>query len=122
MTSEFLSLEEAAGRLEVHYMTAYRYVRQGKLPATRVKGVWQISTRDLDEFVRKSTERKVLPRTGDDARRRGDYVTELHSCLVNADGGGAMGVLQRAIDAGNDMHDIYVGILGSALEIGRAHV
>ena len=42
-----ISLGEAAERLGVHYMTAYRYVRTGRLPATRVGGQWVVDPRDL---------------------------------------------------------------------------
>ncbi|NDH36883.1 MAG: helix-turn-helix domain-containing protein, partial [Acidimicrobiia bacterium] len=33
-----LSLHEVARRLKVHYMTAYRYVRSGRLPAQQHDG------------------------------------------------------------------------------------
>ncbi|MBU3689339.1 MAG: helix-turn-helix domain-containing protein [Actinobacteria bacterium] len=115
MSTEFLTLEEAAERLGVHYMTAYRYVRQGKLSATRVKGVWQVTPQAIDEFRQRANERKERPRTGDDSRRTGDYVNELHTCLVNADAGGAWGVLQRAIDAGGEIGDVYLAILAPAM-------
>ncbi len=115
MSTEFLTLEEAAERLGVHYMTAYRYVRQGKLAATRVKGVWQVSPQAIDEFRQRLNERKERPRTGDDSRRTGDYVNELHACLVNADAGGAWGVLQRAIDAGGEIGNVYLEILAPAM-------
>ena len=35
MTQRRVTLHEAAERLGVHYMTAYRYVRTGRLPAER---------------------------------------------------------------------------------------
>ena len=38
----FLGLQEAADRLGVHYMTAYRYVRTGRLPATRIGSQWWV--------------------------------------------------------------------------------
>jgi len=110
-----LTLEEAAERLGVHYMTAYRYVRQGKLSATRVKGVWQVTPQAIDGFRQRLNERKERPRTGDDSRRTGDYVNELHACLVNADAGGAWGVLQRAIDAGGEIGTVYLEILAPAM-------
>lgn len=110
-----MTLEEAAERLGVHYMTAYRYVRQGKLSATRVKGVWQVSPQAIEEFRQRLNERKERPRTGDDSRRTGDYVNELHACLVNADAGGAWGVLQRAIDAGGEIGNVYLEILAPAM-------
>lgn len=110
-----MTLEKAAERLGVHYMTAYRYVRQGKLSATRVKGVWQVTPQAIDGFRQRLNERKERPRTGDDSRRTGDYVNELHACLVNADAGGAWGVLQRAIDAGGEIGTVYLEILAPAM-------
>lgn len=119
MSSEPLSLDEAAQLLGVHYMTAYRYVRQGKLAATRVKGVWQVSPHALEEFRKRSVERAVTPRSNVDARRTGDYSGELLRCLMNADAGGAWQVVQRAIDAGSDMEEVYLEIVSPALaEIG----
>lgn len=114
-----MSLDEAAQLLGVHYMTAYRYVRQGKLAATRVKGVWQVSPHALEEFRKRSQERAQTPRSNVDARRTGDYVGELLRCLVNADAGGSWQVVQRAIDAGSDMEEVYLEIVSPALaEIG----
>lgn len=46
-----ISLRSAAERLGVHYMTAYRYVRLGQLPATKVGGQWQIDLEDLESLV-----------------------------------------------------------------------
>lgn len=114
-----MSLDEAAQLLGVHYMTAYRYVRQGKLAATRVKGVWQVAPHALEEFRKRSQERAQAPRSNVDARRTGDYVGELLRCLVNADAGGSWQVVQRAIDAGSDMEEVYLEIVSPALaEIG----
>ena len=44
-----LGLQEAADRLGVHYMTAYRYVRTGRLPATRIGSQWWVDPGDLKE-------------------------------------------------------------------------
>ena len=48
--AESISLQEAASRLGVHYMTAYRYVRTGRLPARRDGAQWFIDPRDLDRM------------------------------------------------------------------------
>ena len=45
--SGLLGLQEAADRLGVHYMTAYRYVRTGRLPATRIGSQWWVDPDDL---------------------------------------------------------------------------
>jgi excisionase family DNA binding protein len=44
---EVMTLQEAADSLGVHYMTAYRYVRQGRLPAERQGAEWRIRPADL---------------------------------------------------------------------------
>lgn len=45
-----LTLHEAAAQLGVHYMTVYRYVRLGLLPAHKVGGTWQVDGTDLAVF------------------------------------------------------------------------
>jgi len=110
-----MSLDDASKVLGVHYMTAYRYVRQGKLAASRVKGVWQVTPHALEEFRKRATERATTPRSAIDARRTGDYSGELLRCLVNPDAGGAWQVVQRAIDAGSDMEEVYLEIVSPAL-------
>ena len=42
MPKQPLTLLQVADKLGVHYMTVYRYVRTGRLPATRVGGIWQV--------------------------------------------------------------------------------
>ena len=44
-----LTLHEAAERLGVHYMTVYRRVRLGVLPARKVDGTWWVDPADLDD-------------------------------------------------------------------------
>jgi excisionase family DNA binding protein len=65
MTSGCLTLAEAAQELGVHYMTVYRYVRTGRLPARQVGGEWQIEPADLARL----RERAPGPARG--ARARG---------------------------------------------------
>jgi excisionase family DNA binding protein len=47
-----LTLAEAAATLGVHYMTVYRYVRTGKLPARLVAGTWQVDPAELAQVGR----------------------------------------------------------------------
>src|ERR1700759_4716903 len=42
-----LNLQEVSDRLGVHYMTAYRYVRTGRLPAIQIGSHWFVDPRDL---------------------------------------------------------------------------
>lgn len=99
-------------------MTVYRYVRQGRLVAERVKGVWQVSEEDLAQFQAERSRKKVEVSTSDvttDARRTGNYIVELERCLTVADAAGAWAVLDRAIAAGADVDEVYLHILSPAL-------
>ena len=64
MTNGCLTLAEAAHELGVHYMTVYRYVRTGRLPARQVGGEWQVEPADLARL------RAQAPRPGRGARAR----------------------------------------------------
>lgn len=120
-----LTLDEVATELGVHYMTVYRYVRQGRLQAFRSHGVWRVAQKDLAEFraARERAEQERSRAGGTrrdrrspaDARRRGTYVVELERRLIAGDGHGASAVLQRAIDAGADVDEVYLEILSPVL-------
>ena len=58
-----LSLHEAADLLGVHYMTIYRRVRLGILPARKIGGTWLVDRADLERAA-------ATPERG--RRRRGD--------------------------------------------------
>ncbi|HET7719678.1 MAG TPA: helix-turn-helix domain-containing protein, partial [Acidimicrobiales bacterium] len=60
-----MTLEEAAELLGVHYMTAYRYVRLGVLPAQKVGGTWQVQPQDVHRLRTES----AAPSPGGRARR-----------------------------------------------------
>ena len=56
------TLHEVADELGVHYMTTYRYVRLGMLPARKVGSTWRVKASDVAEFrkskgVRRSSGR-----------------------------------------------------------------
>jgi MerR family transcriptional regulator, light-induced transcriptional regulator len=51
--SEPLDLVAAAEALGVHYQTAYRWVRDGSLPAVRVRGRYRVERQALAEFARR---------------------------------------------------------------------
>jgi excisionase family DNA binding protein len=112
MSRTQITLQEAAERLGVHYMTAYRYVRTGRLPASRQGVQWLVDPADLARLT-----------GGGDRRRRGDVWTEaprtLASRLVAADEAGSWAVLESALASGADPDRVLVDLLGPALtEIG----
>lgn len=78
-----LDLTEAADELGVHYQTAYRWVRTGRLPAVLVKGRYRVATSDL----RAVDADRNAPKTPDPpSRRRRDGAAErMFDLLVDGD-------------------------------------
>lgn len=96
-----LTLHEVADELGVHYMTVYRYVRLGYLPAHKVAGSWQVRREDLDEFV-------AQPEA---ARGRGQSDTPWDERLVQrllaADQAGSWKVVEAAQASGMELRRVY---------------
>ena len=46
-----LKLSVVKVRLSVNIETVYRYIRQGKLKAVRVGGLWRVRESDLERFL-----------------------------------------------------------------------
>lgn len=112
--NEDLTLHEAADRLGVHYMTAYRYVRHGLLPAAKSGGTWRVRSVDLDQFRSGGTTSPV--RAGSPA----PWAARLERRLLAGDAGGAWGVVESALAAGSELHEIYLEVISPAMiGIGR---
>jgi len=107
-----LTLQEAADLLGVHYMTAYRYVRTGRLPGTRVGAHWHVRRADLDKIA-------AAAPAGRSAAKRGvpkkDYVRRLTSLLVQGDESEAWRLLQAALGSAYSPEDLYFDVLGPAM-------
>ena len=113
---ELVGLRAAAERLGVHYMTAYRYVRIGTLPARKVDGSWQVRIGDL----RALTEQEP-PRPGRGGVRWGPYRRRLRERLVAGDEPGAWSIVERALVSGSPAQDIHLELMVPVLgEIGDA--
>ncbi len=107
-----VTLLEAAGQLGVHYMTAYRYVRTGRLNAHQQGSQWFVTQRDLDRFTRR-------PPTPSRHRSRADHVGRLIARLTASDEAGAWTVVQRALAGGVSPTELYLRVLSPAMaEIG----
>jgi excisionase family DNA binding protein len=103
------SLHEVADILGVHYMTVYRYVRQGRLPASRDGLEWRIGAADLAAFRRRgrSTPRGAGRTTVD---RR-----SLERRMVAGDGAGAWWLVEDHLRNGLDGSGVLVRLLVPAL-------
>ncbi|MDR7484831.1 MAG: helix-turn-helix domain-containing protein [Armatimonadota bacterium] len=49
---EILTVEQAAEVLQVHKITIYRYIREGRLPAVRLGKMYRLFSRDVEAFLR----------------------------------------------------------------------
>jgi len=103
-----MTLQEAADQLGTHYMTVYRYVRLGRLPARKVGGTWEVEKADV-EALRSGSEPKVRP------RHSADWSGRLEARLVEGDEAGAWGVVEAALASGTTPGEIYTGLIGPAL-------
>ena len=93
MVAALISLQEAADELGVHYMTAYRYVRTGRLPAVKEGAEWRVDPADLAllEVGRRTTTAPVTGETegGPDRRWRAEPL-RLAGRLIDGDEPGAL--------------------------------
>ena len=118
---ELLGLAEVAQLLGVHYMTAYRYVRTGRLPATKRGGTWVVEEADLDRF-RTGTDGAdpggSAGGSGSTAPRGGDglqVAARLEDRLVRGDDGGAWAVVEEALGSSMTPEEVYTSVVGPAM-------
>jgi excisionase family DNA binding protein len=50
-SNNLLTPEQVAGILQVHILTIYSYIRQGKLGAIRLGRSYRITQQDLEQFI-----------------------------------------------------------------------
>jgi len=113
---DLITLYEAAERLGVHYMTAYRYVRTGRLPGHKVGAEWRVEPADLERFAVDQAA-ALVPPTADATtrRRRVDYHRRLVERLIAGDEHGSWAIVQSALAAGHDPAEVYLDVLAPAL-------
>lgn len=117
-----VSLREAAELLGVHYMTVYRSVRLGRLPAEKAAGgIWCVR-RDHVEHLRVRAEQLgsrpgtvSRPDAAAAPRRRVAWARRLQDRLVAGDEGGAWGVVESALASGTDVETLYLTVLAPAM-------
>jgi excisionase family DNA binding protein len=101
-------LHEVADELGLHYMTVYKYVRTGRLVASRDGHEWSVRRADLDRFVR-----RPAPSRARGARR--DLPTRLQARLVAGDEAGAWAVVEAALASGAEPVEVLLDGIGVAL-------
>jgi excisionase family DNA binding protein len=117
-----LTLQQAADRLGVHYMTVYRYVRTGRLAGRRERGEWRVPASDVDALADRpgtngaSAQGRGKTRGGGRGNPRwSEHAERLRTRLVSGDEAGAWQVLERVLVGGADPAQIYVRVLAPAM-------
>jgi len=105
---ETLTLQETADRLGIHYMTVYRWVRTGLLPAVKDDGVWRVRVEDADA-------RRAAPEPAPRPRRRIDHGARLADRLLAADEGGAVRIVDDALAGGVSAEDLCLDVITDAM-------
>jgi excisionase family DNA binding protein len=105
--TSLISLREAAERLGVHYMTAYRYVRTGRLAATRDGVRWMVDLADLAGL--RSPARRAR------GTARAARPATLAARMIAGDEAGAWAVVEGALASGSDPADVHLDLLVPAL-------
>lgn len=108
MTTEtYISLKSAAEKLDLHYMTVYRYVRTGRLPAVKVDGEWRVRESDVDFLGADGPDR--VPRPREEQR------PALEERMIAGDEAGSWQIIELALGSGADVEEIYLKLLIPAM-------
>lgn len=104
-----ITLQEAADRLGVHYMTVYRYIRTGRLPAVKEAGEWRVERAAVDQLRR----RHAGPRPQEP--RRAWSTSRLLDRLVAGDEQGTWQLVEAALASGADPSEVHLDLIAPAL-------
>jgi excisionase family DNA binding protein len=110
---EHLDLQGAADALGVHYQTAYRWVRSGRLPARLVAGQYRVGRADL-ERVDDQRRKPIAPRPPS-GRRLHHQVERMYEALLNGDEAEARRICQRLVGDGTQVVAVVETVLAPAL-------
>ena len=118
ITGAKLDLQTAADQLGVHYQTAYRWVRNGRLEAELVGGRYLVSPDDVSRLNRdrQTPQAPPAPRAG-----RLEHAAErMHEALVTGNETAAITIAQRLTEDGAPTIDLIQMVLVPPLrQIGR---
>ncbi len=114
-----VELRQAAAQLGVHYQTAYRWVRSGRLPATMVDGKYRVTPHDLAAFARRRAAPTPITKPGP-GRLLGQS-QRMHEALSGGDDRAARNIARRLIREGTPAKDLITEVLSPPLRrIGQS--
>jgi len=115
-----VSLRDAADQLGVHYQTAYRWVRQGVLPAVKVGGTYEVTLEAIEELRRV----RAMPRPPPAQRRVRDWAPFaecLSRSLLVGDEAAIRDELGQLVQGGVTLVEICDRVMSPALvHLGQA--
>ncbi|WP_341927544.1 cobalamin-dependent protein [Nocardioides psychrotolerans] len=118
-TAPPVDLHAAAAELGVHYQTAYRWVRTGRLPAVKVAGRYQVDRSALERFAHDRAAPSAVPTPG--PRRLSGQAERMHEALVAGDDTTARRIARRLDEEGATISDVITEVLSPPLQrIGQA--
>ncbi len=107
--ARMISLQQAADRLGVHYMTVYRYIRTGRLPAVKEAGEWRIERTAVDRLRR----RQAGPQRR--APRHTWATSRMLDRLVAGDELGVWQLVEAALAGGAEPSEVHLELIVPAL-------
>lgn len=111
-----LNLKQVAAELGVHYMTAYRYVRQGRLPAWRDGTNWRIEPAAVADFaIQGRTSLGGAGAVAGPEQPNIDWAARTADALLAYDETTAWNTIERALAAGHDPAYCFIDMIGAAL-------
>lgn len=114
-----LDLQTAADELGVHYQTAYRWVRSGRLVASRIDGRYLVDRSDLDKVQAARSHPERTPAPGGVRLERSGH--RLFAALVDGDEPTVRRTVRQLIDEGAPLLDVIEHVLVPPLRrIGEA--
>ena len=109
MDNEPLDLQRAADELGVHYQTAYRWVRTGKLPAQLVDGRYQVEPHAIKDLSdKRSAPSAPAPPS---VNRLSRAAERMHDALASGDEGAVRTIAHGLLDEGASIIDVIQYVL-----------
>ena len=112
MGNKNLTLHEVAEMLGVHYMTVYRYVHEGHLPATKNGHGWVVHASDVREF-RNGANQAVSPVDG--GKKAAPWSARMLALLIEGNERGVVKLMESVLRSGNDLYFVYLDVLAPAM-------
>lgn len=114
-----LELHQAAELLGVHYQTAYRWVRNGRLPARTVDRRYVVLRKDLDALEQSRTAPSSP--TAPSPKRIDRQADRMHQALLDGDEPAVRKIARQLVDDGTGLVELIQSVFAPPLRrIGQA--